>query len=65
MSEVGVTVDDEAVALQAGDTLVLPSGVRRQMIAVADASLLVCGYGDVVVVVPGEDVPRGTPPWIG
>jgi hypothetical protein len=25
---------------------------------------LVCGHGSAIAGVPGEDAPRGTPPWI-
>jgi hypothetical protein len=38
--------------------------VPRQIRAVTAARLLVCGYGDAVARVPGEDSSRGTPAWI-
>jgi hypothetical protein len=44
---------------------VLPAGTVRGVSARADAQLIVCGRGNAVVRVPGEAVPRGTPPWIG
>jgi quercetin dioxygenase-like cupin family protein len=47
-----------------GDTLVVPAGAERQIHAVTPARLLVCGHGDAVVRVTGEDAPRGTPAWI-
>ena len=42
----------------------VPPGVARQVTASEDAHALVCGYGDAAVSVAGEDVARGTPPWI-
>jgi quercetin dioxygenase-like cupin family protein len=51
--------------LDAGDTLVVPPGVARQVTATEAAHALVCGFGDAAVSVAGEDAPRGTPPWIG
>lgn len=61
---VSVSVSGEAIELEAGDTLVLPAGAERQISATTAARLLVCGHGDAVVRVPGEDAPRGTPAWI-
>jgi quercetin dioxygenase-like cupin family protein len=50
--------------LRAGDTVVLPAGAQRQLAATTGVRALVCGHGDAIVRVPGEDAPRGTPPWI-
>lgn len=47
-----------------GDTLVIPADVDRQVTALDDASMIVCGYGDAIASVPGEEAPRGTPAWI-
>jgi quercetin dioxygenase-like cupin family protein len=58
-------VDGAAVPLAAGDSLVLPAGAVRQVAAGTDAEFLVCGHGTAIASVPGEDAPRGTPPWIG
>lgn len=55
---------DRVVELDAGDSVVLPAGLTRQVTALADASVTVCGYGNASVSVPGESGPRGTPPWI-
>jgi quercetin dioxygenase-like cupin family protein len=62
--EISVAVDDHARDLAAGDTVVLPAGVDRQISARTPARLLVCGRGDAIARVPGEDASRGTPPWI-
>ena len=62
--ELSVLVAAETAELRAGDTLVLPAGVERQISATAPVRLLVCGHGDAVARVPGEDASRGTPPWI-
>jgi quercetin dioxygenase-like cupin family protein len=62
--EISVDVDGELTDLTAGDTVVLPAGVERQIAATATTRLQVCGHGNAVVRVPGEDAPRGTPPWI-
>lgn len=61
---VAIAVDGETVELGAGDTLVLPAGVERQVTATTAARLVVCGHADAVATVPGEDVARGTPAWI-
>ena len=47
-----------------GDTVVLPADAERQVTALESASVIVCGYGDAVASVPGEEAPRGTPAWI-
>ena len=61
---VTITLGGEAHDLRSGDTIVVPAGVERQVEAVRPAQLLVCGYGTASVSVPGEEAPRGTPPWI-
>jgi quercetin dioxygenase-like cupin family protein len=62
--EVTIAVDGAPTELTAGDTIVIPAGVERQVTARTAARLIVCGAGDAVVTVPGEEKPRGTPPWI-
>lgn len=52
------------VELAAGDTLVVPAAIERQITATQDTVALVAGDGTASVFVPGEDAPRGTPPWI-
>jgi quercetin dioxygenase-like cupin family protein len=59
-----VAADEQTVELAEGDTIVLPAGEERRISAGTAVSLLVCGRGDAVARVPGEDAPRGTPPWI-
>ena len=63
--EVDFCVADETATLRAGDSLVLPAGVYRQVTARTGVALLVCGHGGAVASVAGEDAPRGTPAWIG
>ena len=62
--ELTVDLDGAPTALTAGDTIVIPAGVERQVHARTAARLIVCGRGDAIVTVPGEEAPRGTPPWI-
>jgi quercetin dioxygenase-like cupin family protein len=62
--EVTIAVDGAPAELGAGDTIVIPAGVERQVRAGSAARLIVCGPGDAVAAVPGEDASRGTPPWI-
>jgi quercetin dioxygenase-like cupin family protein len=62
--EVTIAVDGDPTELGAGDTVVIPAGVERQVTARTAARLIVCGAGDAVASVPGEEEPRGTPPWI-
>ena len=57
-------LDVSGTRLAAGDTQVLAAGELRQVTALTDARVLVCGRGDAVVRVDGEDAPRGVPPWI-
>jgi quercetin dioxygenase-like cupin family protein len=47
-----------------GDTIVMPADLDRQVTAVEDATVIVCGFSDAVASVPGEAAPRGTPEWI-
>lgn len=62
--ELSVAVENQSCDLSARDTIVLPAGVERQIFARTAVRLLVCGRGDAVAQVPGEDTSRGTPPWI-
>jgi quercetin dioxygenase-like cupin family protein len=59
-----VAIDGSIVELSAGDSLVIPEVVPRNITAVTDATAIVCGFGDAQVSTPGK--PRGvtTPPWI-
>jgi quercetin dioxygenase-like cupin family protein len=59
-----ITADREVVELRAGDTVVVPASVERQITALEIATVVVCGYGDAVASVPGEAAARGTPAWI-
>jgi quercetin dioxygenase-like cupin family protein len=62
--ELTIAVDGAPTDLAPGDTVVIPPAVERQVHARTAARLIVCGPGDAVATVPGEDTPRGTPPWI-
>lgn len=62
--EVAIAVDGNTSVLAPGDTLVVPGRVERQVSALADAELLVAGYGDAQVCLPGKDANPRTPPWI-
>jgi quercetin dioxygenase-like cupin family protein len=62
--ELTVMVAGEHTTLRPGDTVVLPGGVERQLMARTDVRALVCGHGNAIAGVPGETAPRGTPPWI-
>ncbi|HTW06984.1 MAG TPA: cupin domain-containing protein [Acidimicrobiales bacterium] len=62
--QVDIAVDAEHAVLGPGDTLVLAAGARRQVSALADARLVVCGRADAAASVPGEATSRGAPPWI-
>lgn len=61
---VRIALREEPMELASGDTAVLPAGLERQITALEDTAMIVCGYGNAVASVPGEDEPRGTPPWI-
>jgi quercetin dioxygenase-like cupin family protein len=59
-----ITVGAEQVELTAGEAVVLPGGVERQVTATGEFTAMVAGYGHAKVSVPGEEADRGTPPWI-
>jgi quercetin dioxygenase-like cupin family protein len=59
-----IAVDAEHASLGPGDTLVLVAGVHRQVSALTDVRLVVCGRADATTSVPGETTSRGVPPWI-
>ncbi len=59
-----ISADGQVISLASGDTGVLAAGTQRQVRAVTDVRLMVCGYGNAVVSVPGEDSSRGVPTWI-
>jgi len=62
--EVTITVEGASSDIAAGDTIVIPATTERQVHARTAARLIVCGSGDAIAAVPGEEAPRGTPPWI-
>ncbi|MGK2938856.1 MAG: cupin domain-containing protein [Solirubrobacteraceae bacterium] len=64
--EGAITIEtrQSTVALRGGDTVALPAGIERQLTAEQDTIAIVAGDGAASVFVPGEDAPRGTPPWI-
>jgi quercetin dioxygenase-like cupin family protein len=62
--EVAIEAGDDPARLLPGDALVLAAGVARQITAVSDAEIVVCGLSDAVVSAPGQDAAQGTPPWI-
>ncbi|MGD0811043.1 MAG: cupin domain-containing protein [Acidimicrobiales bacterium] len=62
--KVDIAVGARHVVLGPGDTLVLPAGAQRQVSALADARVVVCGRADAIASVPGEATSRGVPPWI-
>jgi quercetin dioxygenase-like cupin family protein len=62
--EVAIAVAGESFDLEPGDTIVIAAAAERQVQARSAARLIVCGKGDAVVTVAGEEAPRGTPAWI-
>jgi quercetin dioxygenase-like cupin family protein len=63
--EVAITVGEQTVELTDGDTLVIPENVARQIAATADATMLVCGFGDALVTMIDKPTTPGTPRWMG
>ena len=61
--ELAIAIEQESMRLAAGDTLVVPEALPRQVIALTDATAVVCGFGDAIVATPGEA--GFTPAWIG
>ena len=61
--ELAIAIEQESMRLVAGDTLVVPEALPRQVIALTDATAVVCGFGDAIVAIPGEA--GFTPAWIG
>jgi quercetin dioxygenase-like cupin family protein len=62
--EIDVVVDGASLHLRPGDAVVLAAAAERQITALVDADLIVCGRGDATAFVPGEADSRGTPDWI-
>lgn len=62
--ELSVAIAGQREHVERGDTVVIPANVERQIFAVTDVRLLVCGHGTAIARVPGEPEPRGTPAWI-
>ena len=62
--ELSVAIGDDRDEVRAGDTVVIPADVVRQISARTDVRAIVCGHGTAVARVPGEPAPRGTPAWI-
>jgi quercetin dioxygenase-like cupin family protein len=56
--------DDQRIRLSPGDAAVVAPDEQRQVTADEAAVLVVCGHGDAIATVPGEEKPRGVPPWI-
>jgi quercetin dioxygenase-like cupin family protein len=61
--ELAIAIEQETMRLAAGDTLVVPEALPRQVVALTDATAVVCGFGDAIVAMPGEA--GFTPAWIG
>lgn len=62
--ELSVAIAGRGEDIRAGDTVVIPANLERQVLARTDVRLLVCGLGGAIVRAPGESEPRGTPAWI-
>jgi quercetin dioxygenase-like cupin family protein len=62
--EVSVAIDGRNEILGPGDTIVIPAELERQVSAVTNVRLLVCGHARASARVPGEPEPRGTPAWV-
>lgn len=59
-----IRTEEASVELAAGDTVVLPESVARELEAITDTTAIVCGFGDAEVSVPGRSARGTTPPWI-
>lgn len=64
VGEIEVAVDDASIRLGPGDAIVLAATKERQIAALVDVDIIVCGRGDAVASVPGETESRGTPAWV-
>ena len=53
-----------AIRLAPGDAAVLAPDAERQVVSLRASELIVCGYGDAIAAVPGNDEMRTTPRWI-
>jgi quercetin dioxygenase-like cupin family protein len=62
--ELSVAIDGRTEIVSRGDSIVIPAELERQVSALTNVRLLVCGHASASAQVPGEPVPRGTPPWI-
>jgi quercetin dioxygenase-like cupin family protein len=62
--EIEIAAEDESMHLWPGDAVVLAADTERQITALVDADVIVCGRSDAIVFVPGEKESRGRPPWV-
>ncbi len=61
--ELAIAIEQVSMRLAPGDTLVVPEALPRQVIALTDATAVVCGFGDAIIAIPGKA--GFTPAWIG
>lgn len=62
--QIEIRSDGSTIDVTAGDTIVMPPEVERQVSAREDACIVVCGFADAVASVVGDETPHGTPGWI-
>jgi quercetin dioxygenase-like cupin family protein len=59
-----VGIDGDIVELCAGDSLVIPEGASRDIVAITGATAIVCGFSDAQMSKSDEPRRATTPPWI-
>ena len=62
--DIEIAVDNQSMRLEPGDAVVLAAETQRQITALHDADMIVCGRSHAIASVPGEAESRGTPAWI-
>lgn len=59
-----ITVDGETLSVEAGDTLAIPRGAVRQVVAIENTLFGVYGDSDAKASAGPDDADAATPPWM-
>jgi quercetin dioxygenase-like cupin family protein len=62
--EASVRSEADEFIVDAGDTVIMPAGAVRTVVAVSDCEFLVCGSPSALATIPGTDAEPVSPPWV-
>jgi quercetin dioxygenase-like cupin family protein len=61
--DASIRTETGEIVARAGDTVIMPGGVLRTVIAVTDCEFLVCGSPNALATVPGSGAEPASLPW--